>query len=474
MTTLIPTVLSPNSNQQVLVKMPLMGMFAPLGFWSGMAIAIGGSVVPLLLVPKEDEPEYLYQVPCAPTVALPETNLATVAAPLPLQMPEVKIPVAVQRQPELELVEQDYQQPLVKSRPGDALIPVAPLALEDLEDSDDFEEFDLEDSYEDDPENSSEDCESSSPPISISPIAPTISYTHRSTPATKETRTMKFEEPDICEAIAASNKSVVLCSPPGTGKTSTVKAVLAEIFKRDPNAEIKIVDRKNGRGAQSGRWMGLEKIPGVVVVPTEKDLSPLVLAVQYIAGIVEKRRQLSVEQLKAQHDVWLVVDDYLAQYVMFPLLLEKEQIRQLTASLYSIAFDGRELKVRFILITHSPNCDEIGFSGGSKQSLAFFVQGYLDRTVEKRADGGFGAISAALAVNSIFPNPATRKSLMETFVPVCQEAVRCDRPAFLTTMGTPRLGIMPDLRWTKEYQLPIQFPEPVIKEEVEEDDPWTT
>lgn len=513
MTTLIPMAVSPNSNQQVLVKMPVMGGFQPAGFWGGIAIAVGGTVLPILLSPKEDEPEYLqfkgYQ---PPTLVLEPPTLATVGQPQQLQTEEDyydydcgeqelspayhQQPVAVSepaspipvvfpvRQPEpVEFLQNAKEYPVGKSTPEDLEFPAGlpeekpffvPVQVdepdsEDLvediwgeeNDSDEDDEVwnscdnEYESEEEDDDEGEGESTVSFSPPVAPPPSQAPIAYSHRIVqPSRKE---IKFEEADICEAIAATNKPVILCSPPGTGKTSTIRAVIRAIFELSPQSELHIVDRKNGSGKKSGRWMGLEKIDGVVVAPTSKDLSLLTKKINLVAGIVEKRRKMSVQEVAQQHDVWLILDDYLAMHETAKLVLAKEEVTSNHVGLCDIAFDGRELKVRVVIITHSPNCEDLGFSGGQKKSFAFFVLGFLDASQGKRADGGFGAISAALAQITIFPNKADREKLQKNFDEVCKASVDYGRPMFLTSMGTPRLGLMPDLSWTKEYQLPLDF-----------------
>lgn len=527
MTTLLPMAVSPNSNQQVLVKMPVMGGFQPVGFWGGIALAVGGVVVPILLSPKEDEPEYLrfqgsYQ---PPTLVLQPPTLATVGQPqqeayyeepsyscddLSQEQEEYQyfdqaevanepvspIPVVFPsyRQPEpVEFLQNAKQQesPVGKSTPEDRkavglpdcppFIPqvdVVESESENLEleediwgdyDNDEKNVWDESNNYEagedndfDESHEEDDNEDESEPVVSVPPVilpspqqAPVIAYSHRAIQS--PTAEIRFEEPDICEAIAATNKPVILCSPPGTGKTSTIRAVIRAIFESSPQSEIHIVDRKNGSGKNSGRWMGLEKIEGVVVAPPSRDLSLLTEKINKVAGIVEKRRKMSVQELASQHDVWLILDDYLALYETAKLVLPKEQITSNHVGLCDIAFDGRELKVRIVIITHSPNCVDLGFSGGQKKSFAFFVLGFLDASQGKRADGGFGAISAALAQITIFPNKSDRDKLQATFDEVCRASIENSRPMFLTTMGTPRLGLMPDLSWTRTYQLPLDF-----------------
>lgn len=502
-TMLLPMAVSPNSNQQVLVKMPIMGAFQPVAFWGGIALAVGGTVIPIILSPKEEEPEYFYQGGYQPpTLVVEPPTLATVgqqqeefyqydqqeqefyqpvanepASPIPVVFPQrVKQPEPIEFS---QFAKPQEFSPVGKSMPEDPSfsvglpeIPTPPqlevceqeqLTNENLEDiwcnEDDNHQEDDESDIWNECDEVGEESESVVliPPVVLPspPQTPVIAYSHRSVqPAASE---IKYEEADICEAIAATNKPVILCSPPGTGKTSTIRAVIRAIFELSPQSELHIVDRKNGSGKKSGRWMGLEKIDGVVVAPTSRDLSLLTKKINLVAGIVEKRRKMSVQEVAQQHDVWLILDDYLAMHETAKLVLAKEEVTSNHVGLCDIAFDGRELKVRVVIITHSPNCEDLGFSGGQKRSFAFFVLGFLDVSQGKRADGGFGAISAALAQITIFPNKSDRDKLQATFDDICRASIEHSRPMFLTTMGTPRLGLMPDLGWTKTYQLPLDF-----------------
>jgi hypothetical protein len=509
MTTLLPMAVSPNSNQQVLVKMPVMGAFQPIGFWGGIAIAVGGTVMPILLSPKEEEPDYLKFQYQPPTLVIEPPTLATIghqpeqeyqpsepASPIPVVFPQ-RVP-----QPDLAEVLQNAKQqefPVGKFMPEDR--EPEPLDLpdryekpvelpvfqqeknleEDIWNESDNDNQDTwgvcedesceDETGEDDDESyeEDEDEDESEPVVSIpSPVftpppqTPVIAYSHRTVQSAAPE--IKFEEADICEAIAATNKPLIICSPPGTGKTSTIRAVICEIFKQDPAAELHIVDRKNGAGALSGRWMGLEKIPGVVVAP-DKHLELLLDECEAVAEIVDKRRNMSKSEVAKQHNVWLILDDYLAMYERSKSLARivpkdsplKMRLASYHADLCDIAYDGRELKVRVVMLTHSPNCEDLGLSGGKKRSFAFFVLGFLDKTQGQRADGGFGAISAALAQPSIFPNIADRDKLQKDFEKISLASVDQGRPMFLTTMGVPRLGLMPNLSWTETHQLPLDF-----------------
>jgi DNA polymerase III delta prime subunit len=538
MTTLLPMAVSPNSNQQVLVKMPVMGAFQPIGFWGGIAIAVGGTVMPILLSPKEEEPDYLKFQYQPPTLVIEPPTLATIghqpeqeyqpsepASPVPVVFPQ-RVP-----QPDLVEVLQNAKQqefPVGKFTPEDRELvglpdryetPELPVFQQEPEqgiwdesDDDDQDTYrdeveevepsvfqqeenlaediwgesddddqdtwnncddescedetgeDDDESYEED-----EDEDESEPVVSIpSPVftpppqTPVIAYSHRTVQSTAPE--IKFEEASICEAIAATNKPVIICSPPGTGKTSTIRAVICEVFKQDPSAELHIVDRKNGAGALSGRWMGLEKIPGIVVAP-DKHLELLLDECEAVANIVDKRRHIPKSEIPKQHNVWLILDDYLAMYERSKSLARtlpktsplKIKLASYHADLCDIAYDGRELKVRVVMLTHSPNCEDLGLTGGQKKSFAFFVLGFLDKTQGQRADGGFGAISAALAQPSIFPNIADRDKLQKDFEKVSLASIEQGRPMFMTTMGIPRLGLMPDLSWTETYQLPLDF-----------------
>lgn len=532
MTTLLPMAVSPNSNQQVLVKMPIMGAFQPVAFWSGIAIAVGGTIVPILLSPKEEEPEYFYQGGYQPpTLVIEPPTLATIGQqqeefqydqqeqeyhqPVAVNEPASPIPVVFpQRAKQPEPVEfsqfakqQEFEEfaPVGKFTPEDPELPIGlpemPASVphfevleqepqyestENLEDvwgddddddqgddeSDIWNEFDevgeesgYEPYEEDEDESEGESIASPTSPVSSHSKPTPIAYSHRTVqPSDSEVKLDKFEEPSICEAIAATNKPLIICSPPGTGKTSTIRAVITEIFRQDPSAELHIVDRKNGAGKESGRWMGLEKIPGVVVAP-DKHLGLLLDKCDLVADIVEKRRQMHKSEVVKQHNVWLILDDYLAMYERSKTLLTilpkdsdiKMKLASYHADLCDIAYDGRELKVRVVILTHSPNCEDLGLSGGKKRSFAFFVLGFLDKTQGLRADGGFGAISAALAQPSIFPNKHDRDGLQKYFNEVSRVSTERGRPMFLTTMGTPRLGLMPDLSWTETYQLPLDM-----------------
>ena len=112
--------------------------------------------------------------------------------------------------------------------------------------------------------------------------------------------------------------------------------------------------------------------------------------------------------------------------------------------LNQIVAQGRELKVHLILVGQSHLCGEIGFSTAMRRSFAVLAQGRMG----KNRDVGYEPIAATIEDPNMFRNRADREALMRSF----QEAIviaqkRDDRPVLLTTMGTPKIALLPDLKY---------------------------
>lgn len=105
-------------------------------------------------------------------------------------------------------------------------------------------------------------------------------------------------------------------------------------------------------------------------------------------------------------------------------------------------------------LEESPNASDIGFSAPVKKGAALFVLGRVGNENSWQEDGGFGALWDALTFNAVFSNKLQKESLVNQLPALETASKECGHPVFLTTMGRPRLGLMPDLGWTESHVIP--------------------
>ena len=283
-----------------------------------------------------------------------------------------------------------------------------------------------------------------------------VSYTHKTSTQDKKTLLDEYEDPLLCSKMAKSNKSIIICSPPGTGKSTLVEGFVAELFKNRPDSELHIVDQKGKT------WLGLGKIPGVVVMPTRDDFGSLVDKIATVSSILEERLE-EAKQRKAQglpeihyHPVWLILDDYLSLYDNLSNVLESDVVNRVKSDLKYIITVGREYNVMALVITHSPNVDDIGLSDPVRKAAGIITLGRID---PDRDDGGFMAIWDMICKGNIVTSRPIRDRLQETMRLVEPYCTANKRSCFFSTMGQVRIGIVPDLSWVAGYQLDIAPPE---------------
>lgn len=296
-----------------------------------------------------------------------------------------------------------------------------------------------------------------------------VQYSHKGTLTEKKSLLDEYEDPLLCSKMARSNKSIIICSPPGTGKSTLVEGFVAELFRNKPNSELHIVDQKGKL------WLGLGKIPDLVVIPTRDDFDPLVEKLANAASTlmdrIDESRERRVRGLPDTHyhPYWLILDDYLSLYDNFPNVLEAKVANKVMSDLKYVITVGREYNVMALIITHSPNVGEIGLSDPVRKAAGIITLGRID---PQRDDGGFMAIWDMISKANIVTSKPMRDGLQETMRVVEPYCIANKRSAFFSTMGQVRIGIVPDLSWVSGYQLDIAIPDEGGLGEAEPEDPY--
>lgn len=279
--------------------------------------------------------------------------------------------------------------------------------------------------------------------------------------STFSTDYLKYADPNICRAIASSDKSLFVCSTPGSGKSTTIKASILEVLKIYPSAEFHIVDRKNRP------WMGLEKVPGLVAVPKKRDYTPLLKKVEYVSERLDYRRSLSPEEVEKLHPLILIVDDYHSLRSNFKNYLTAKQTGIVEGDLNEIITDGREFKVMVWIISQSPNATDLGFSAAIKKGAGIFVLGRININPDTgEEDGGYSAIWDIITKDYTISSEQIRKSLQQLMPEIQVASTNTGRPAFFTTMGRYRLGLMPDLNDIKHCLITVKDRPPVTEDPI--------
>lgn len=250
---------------------------------------------------------------------------------------------------------------------------------------------------------------------------------------------------DIIGEIAATDLHILIATKTGAGKSTTLKAVIYRISQDNPSAKFAIIDPK------TTDWLGLQRSTNCVTYleqdTTSEQLDAALSSIEKIFGILQSRKNQKQQALKNDRDIpkfnsqYLIIDEWFSIYDSIKRQKREDSFME---PLNQIAAQGRELKVHLILVGQSHLCGEIGFSTAMRRSFAVLAQG---RMGENR-DVGYEPIAATIEDPNMFRNKSERTALMRSF----QEAIaiaqnRDDRPVLLTTMGVPKIALLPDLKY---------------------------
>lgn len=283
--------------------------------------------------------------------------------------------------------------------------------------------------------------------IKVQPLksANTISATH------SDDSGMTVFMGDIIGEIAATDLHILIATKTGAGKSTTLKAVIHRISKNNPLAKFAIIDPK------TTDWLGLQRSTKCVTYleqdTTSEQLDAALSSIENVFDILQSRKNLKQQALKNGRDIpkfnsqYLIIDEWFSIYDSIKRQKREDAFME---PLNQIVAQGRELKVHLILVGQSHLCGEIGFSTAMRRSFAVLAQGRMG----KNRDVGYEPIAATIEDPNMFRNKSDREALMRSF----QEAIAIaqkhdDRPVLLTTMGVPKIALLPDLKYIETVTL---------------------
>lgn len=249
---------------------------------------------------------------------------------------------------------------------------------------------------------------------------------------------------EVIRTMAATQLSVVFSAPPGCGKTTTELAWLNSVFEVFPSSIVLVVAWKNDD------FLGLARIDGAVAVLDGVDFMPLMDRINFIFNILTARRKMpQSERYKFEgQPAWLVLADYFATVQSLsrdPRL--KGMWNDFRTKLGIIITVGREFWVGAAVDTHSINVAQLGVPDANiRDCLNAQALGKINRNEFGKEEGGYGAILQAINNKLVVKEPAVQAELLEELTRLQPESDRTGRPIMFTTMGTPRLMLLDDLR----------------------------
>lgn len=250
---------------------------------------------------------------------------------------------------------------------------------------------------------------------------------------------------DVIGEIAATDLHILIATKTGAGKSTTLKAVIHRIKQNNLLAEFAIIDPK------TTCWLGLQRSTKCVTYleqnTTAEQLNAALSSIENVFSKLQSRKNQKQQALKNGLEIpkfnsqYLIIDEWFSIYDSVKRQKREDAFME---PLNQIVAQGRELKVHLILVGQSHLCGEIGFSTAMRRSFAVLAQGRMG----KNRDVGYEPIAATIEDPNMFRNKSDRESLMYCLKEAIAMAQKHgDRPVLLTTMGVPKIALLPDLKY---------------------------
>lgn len=253
-------------------------------------------------------------------------------------------------------------------------------------------------------------------------------------------------DPEYSQMVRAAKdlNSHVICAIPGTGKTTYLQGLIWIINLLYPDTNFRIVTLKNDR------FLGLEKIGQVVLV---EDNNEIVEEFRRADELLEKRRKLPSEE-------WSKLNRDMSIFVDFYSMLNRctaEQVAEIKQSSGNVIPLGRGPKVQFVFDTQELNVADLGLKGKDVRSiLNIHALGFIsDRDDGDGVQGGYDALNSVLERDGV-GNKNVKKELERELPRWLAKSEKQKRPVIFTTTGIkPTLGLVPNLSWLRDKELPM-------------------
>lgn len=249
---------------------------------------------------------------------------------------------------------------------------------------------------------------------------------------------------DIIGEITKTSLHILVTTKSGAGKSTTLKAIIHRLMTDKPEATFNIIDPK------TTDWFGLQRTTDIVTYlgsgSASEQLDAAIEAINKTYKKLQHRKDAKQAALKsgkpkpnfAQH--YLVLDEWYKVLASIKRLKREDEFFEPLDEIVSL---GREMGVQLILVSVSHLCKEIGFSGPVRQCFSVLAQG----RVGENNDVGYEPITMALNDSYLFSDRQQSKLLQQQLTQAIAMAEKQgDRPVLLTTMGIPKIALMPDLK----------------------------
>jgi hypothetical protein len=261
----------------------------------------------------------------------------------------------------------------------------------------------------------------------------------------------------IIKSMVVSDKSLLIASGTGTGKSTTEQYFLQQFVSRYPQSEIYALLNKNDDlfGVRRSRLVVFSP-EALLEMPNDKEarmalikqlLAPLYTV--YSTFLTRKQKPASErKRLKESHPIRLVLGDWYGTYQELQARLNKDELQGVLSMIRQIITIGRDMGVGLVVDTQSANLDSLGLANDAsiRQSLDIFSQGFI--YYEEGEEKGELQTIRLMFSNKSICSPEDREAIALTYNLLADaiKDAKLKTPIIFTSVGSrPRLGIVPEL-----------------------------
>jgi hypothetical protein len=261
----------------------------------------------------------------------------------------------------------------------------------------------------------------------------------------------------IIKSMVVSDKSLLIASGTGTGKSTTEQYFLQQFVSRYPQSEIYALLNKNDDlfGVRRDRLVVFSP-EALLEMPTDKEartalLKQLLAPLYTVYSIFLTRKQKPAaerKRLKESQSVRLVLGDWYGTYQELQARLTKDELQGVLSMIRQIITIGRDMGVGLVVDTQSANLDSLGLANDAsiRQSLDIFSQGFI--YYEDGEEKGELQTIRLMFDNKSICSPEDRVAIASTYSLLADaiKDAKLKTPIIFTSVGSrPRLGIVPEL-----------------------------
>lgn len=243
----------------------------------------------------------------------------------------------------------------------------------------------------------------------------------------------------MLDEIVSSKRSTVAAAPSGTGKSVSRAYVLSQFNQKYPDGEIYVISQKNDS------FQGLREAGRLQVFDIMNPAAAFE-QLKIVFDVFDDRRK-ALEGDRGAFDskpVRLLIDDWHSIYDSIKgTEYYKKELKQLLSTIVTV---GREMNVCLWIDTQSYNLASLGLAEDAniRLSLNITCQGYSFVDSEGMLQGDYAMISNLLANRYLVPEGA---DLLKTQYEQLKAQSKAQKtPVIFTSVGRPRLALLPDLR----------------------------